>query len=453
MIIIEAPSKFEHEIRYVFDILLTELLGIEFNIQFQENIDYYCINLVNGSYIKIFDDFFSKYKDETDYLRESETPKSPVKFGENKFTVEANIPIIFGSDLLVVEEKSILLYNDIVSSSFFMLSRWEEFVNKKRNEHGQFNSHDSYASKNKILERPIVNEFSEMIWNMLSHLGYDKEKKRKEYTVNITHDIDNLVRWNSAKDVFTRIGGDLIRRKSFYSLKETLKSYIKTNIDFANDPWNCYDYLMNISEKNGLLSHFFFMSGGKTSYDNRFSIYSSRAKKVITNIIERGHAIGFHPSFNSHLDEKIWADELSALECVAGIKINTGRQHYLRFEAPHTWQIWENNNMAWDSTMGYYGENGFRCGICSPFSVFNILTRRKLLLVEKPLIIMDVTLFEIITNNSYDTNYIYHTIQKFRDIVKKYNGEFTILWHNSSLFYGNFKKYGEIYEDIIKSAI
>ncbi|MCZ6702327.1 MAG: hypothetical protein O6940_04720, partial [Ignavibacteria bacterium] len=93
------------------------------------------------------------------------------------------------------------------------------------------------------------------------------------------------------------------------------------------------------------------------------------------------------------------------------------------------WQIWEDNNLEYDFTLGFPEKEGFRCGTCSSYSVFNILTRKKLMLKESPLILMDVTLMRYqkgISNEEF-----INKTNNLISIVKKYNGKFVLLWHNS----------------------
>ena len=63
------------------------------------------------------------------------------------------------------------------------------------------------------------------------------------------------------------------------------------------------------------------------------------------------------------------------IENIIGQKLTFGRQHFLRFEVPTTWQIWEDANMEWDSTMGYADKKGFRCGTCYSYGVFKYIDK------------------------------------------------------------------------------
>ena len=199
---------------------------------------------------------------------------------------------------------------------------------------------------------------------------------------------------------------------------------------------------MDISDKYEIQSHFFFMSGGVTKYDNRYNIESSLAKDLIEKIKKRGHAIGFHPSYNAYNDFEQFKLEKNMLKSTTMLNIVSGREHYLRFEVPKTWQIWEDNNMEWCSNMAYANHSGFRSGVCYAYTPFNILTREKLKLKERPLVVMEVTLIE--ETNSVES--FEKRIEYYLNMVKKHGGEFVFLWHNS-----NFNSYEDFSRDKIKT--
>jgi hypothetical protein len=125
-------------------------------------------------------------------------------------------------------------------------------------------------------------------------------------------------------------------------------------------------------------------------------------------------------------------------------KISCGRQHFLRFDVPTTWQIWEDNKMEWDSSLCFTEKQGFRCGTCYEFSTFNIKTRQKLKLKENPLLVMDGN----INNNKENVE----KVIKIKDTVKKFNGNFLLLWHNSSFNIPIWKDGKQIYEEILRNV-
>ena len=168
---------------------------------------------------------------------------------------------------------------------------------------------------------------------------------------------------------------------------------------------------------------------------------------LIRKIKSRGHHIGIHPTYGAYNNFEQFKNEKKELERNLNTSIAFGREHYLRFEVPTTWQIWEDNNMKWDSTLSYADKEGFRCGVCYEYSVFNILTREKLKLKEKPLIVMEgsfATYQPHIKPKDMEKK-----IKRLISEVKKYNGEFVFLWHNSSFNTSLWKRYNDVYKNIV----
>jgi peptidoglycan/xylan/chitin deacetylase (PgdA/CDA1 family) len=327
-----------------------------------------------------------------------------------------------------------------------MLTRWEEHVNKNRDNHNRFPATESLAFKNNFLDRPVVNEYVEMLKNMLLKVGLDQQLKTRNYQLFLTHDVDVPLKYPNIKSGLREIVGDIVKRKDFKQAYRNLYQKIKVHIGVQKDPFDTFDYLMDISEKNNVKSYFFFMGQGLTSYDNMYKSSDKFIKELIKKIKGRGHFIGIHPTYDAYNNKEQFKKEKEELEKNLDSKINFGREHYLRFEVPTTWQIWEDNGMVWDSTLSYADKEGFRCGVCYEYSVFNILTRKKLNLKEKPLIVMDGSF----TNYQIDMKpqEVEKKIEYYIKKVNKYNGEFILLWHNSSFNTKEWQKYQYIYQNI-----
>lgn len=441
MITIRIPNNHIQERSYIIQVLFGEFLGLkhEINTKKEEN---YEIILENGYKLIIRDAFFSLFsEDGLEYLTPKNIPTNVI-FVKNQFTPGENIPVLYGSEELSVSPEQIICGIDLFASSFFMLTRWEEYVNKERDMHNRFPARASVAYKFGFLDRPIVNEYVEMLWNMLKHLGIEQERKQRKFQYILTHDVDHIEYWKSPWVLIKRVGAEMIKRKSIKGATESFKDFINVKIGKSRDPYDTFDLLMDISESIGVKSHFYFMSGGLTSYDNRYNIDSIRAKEIIRKIEERDHIIGLHPSFNTYNNKEQWQMEKKKLEEVLGYQVKEGRQHFLRFEVPFTWRIWEENGMEFDSTLGYADREGFRCGTCYDFPVFDFLQRRKLQLREYPLIVMEGS---FTTYQSIEPIVMENRINMLISKVKRYNGNFVYLWHNSSFKVGKWRDFDRVY--------
>ena len=412
MIKINIPNNNLNERRYILDVIFNEFLDLEYSLEIGSN-DYE-ITLPNKKVLTIKDTFFNKYPNDLEYLKLESIP--------NK-----------------IEEL------DIFSASFFMLTRWEEYVNKNRDNHNRFSARESLAFKQGFLDRPIVNEYVEELKKQLLSLDNSLVFKEREFELVLTHDIDTAYKYSSLLKGWREIAGDIIKRKNLILALHNLYNKISTHLKLKKDPFDTYDYLMDISEMIGEKSYFFLHSScsAKQDIDN-----DKFLRKVSKKILDRGHYLGYHPSYSAYNNLELFLKDKEKIENKIEQKLTFGRAHFLRFEIPITWQIWEDAGMKWDSTLSYADREGFRCGVCYPYSVFNILTREKLKLKERPLIVMEGS-FATYQPDMSPTE-MKKKIESLMEKVKKYNGEFVFLWHNSSFNTSKWKRYKTVYESILK---
>ena len=414
-----VPTKNFNETKYVFHCLLSEFLGYKYEIVSKAEIVNFILQFgqkeitIRNNYFA-FDDLYTK-------------ERIPNSVQDDTIDIDSLVyPLVslFGDSAVDIADQGIMINSDIIASTFFMLTRWEEYVSDKRDDHNRFPLEQSLACKLDFQHRPIVNEYVDILAALLKSIGYNKPRKERTYEIVPTHDIDSAYMFTSTISKIRSIGFSTIKKPSITETRLKLKSLAKNE-----DPYDTYNYLMDLADKAGVKSHFFFMSGGDSSYDANYSIEDSRVVDLIKYITRRKHSIGIHPSYESYNNPSIFYNELETLRSVCDSNIATGRQHYLRFSVPHTWQMWDQYDMTWDSTLGYSGTVGFRCGVCYSYPVYDIENRKQLALRERPLIVMDVSLVQ---HENLSVESSISKVKALQKQVMKHNGEFVFLWHNSS---------------------
>jgi len=436
MLHIVINPRFSKEKIYVIDIILTTILNQEYQITFDDNVANYEIHIPNGNVLIVEDHFFGRIQET--YLSAEYIPQK-VDFAVSDYFPERDIPVIYGRSVVSDEKKVsdgiITSGIDIFSSAFFMLSRWEEYVSSKKDHHQRFLATSSVALQFKFLDRPVVNEYAEFLWNTLKALGYKKERVAKGAEFIPTHDIDffSFPRFS----LFSAINA--IAKPE--ALKEQL---VRLKYTFRKDPYFTYKYLMDLSEANNVKARFYFVTG-RDCYDVQQYLTHCRFQKIIQEIRRRGHIVGLHPGYYSFDDDEAMQSEKQLIEKHVEGAVSEGRQHYLRFHIPQTWRILNNQGMEVDSTLGYPDQAGFRCGICQEFPVFDVLARRKLVLKERPLIAMDTTLVKY---NKFSPPQMATQLDLLISKVKKYHGQFVLLWHNTAIEQGEWKKYKHVFENL-----
>ena len=438
MLTVFLPNNNIPERKYIIKCIFSHFLGLDYNLVFG---DYNSSVIAFNDKEIVVSDTFWRGEEELAYLSINNLPK--LCFYQGSFSKEDNLPVLYGSAKVDVMQNRIYCGIDIFSSVFFMLSRWEEYVVNKRDEHGRFIGKESVAYKYDLLRRPVVNEYIEFLWNMMYALGFKGNRKEKTFELVLTHDIDYpYMRFRPL-------------RVTKYIIKRMLEGHFVDAITylpyFFYDPYNVFDFFMNESESYGAKSHFYFMSASPDEKVNLPSPYFSNVYLSIVNrIIKRGHLVGFHPGYSSTLNKDNWAQEKKRLEDFLNVKVCEGRQHYLRMDIPNTFTLWESNNMGMDSTLGYHDVEGFRCGTGDVFPIFNFLERKEYHLLERPLIIMDVTL---ISYQGYSDNHIKEILNHYILMGKQYNMVVTFIFHNSSFLGMKGRRLKRIYKQTIDNIV
>jgi len=443
-------SNFSAEKKYIIRVLMSVYLGLEYSLEMSEQHEYKIIlkNAPPPAPSKGGDErgvsskegnesgVFLKGGDERAVsFKQKETSET---FSEKANTNAKNASVspsggAWGVDCGI----------DIFAGAFFMLSRWEELVNPARDVHERFPAKASLAFRCDFLHRAVVNEYVELLWNMLRHLGIEQERKSRNFSFVLTHDVDMPRLWHSAFSPIKTIVGDIFKRKNKAAAQQHFHYWKK-----KKDPFDTFDELMYLSEYQGLMSHFFFIAGGNTRFEGNYEVDNFSIKKLITRIHERGHVVGIHPSYDTYRHAAMLSSEIEALQQVSPQSVKAGRQHFLRFGVPHTWQVWEDNGLEWDSTLGYADKVGFRCGTCYSFPVFNVLTRRELNLVERPLLVMEVSLFSEAYMGLTQAEALV-SVREIVETVRQFEGEFVLLWHNSNLVL-NGEDYWEMFKAVLR---
>ncbi len=443
MLTIHCNDNFHKEREYIYDVIFGDFWNIEYVIRYEERDDIK-IEVDGRGGLYIADTFLQMPFDK--WLSKDSLPAQPlqkIKVPEEYVdcVTDLEFPVIYGEIInRLFSEDGIRCYLDIFGSALFMLTRYEEVVKQERDKYDRFSAFSSLAYQEGFLERPIINEYLEILWHWLRKNFPGLRRKDRKFSIMPTHDVDNPF-WcltTSLNNCLHMLVGDVLKRRDLGGMCEHLCN-IKNAIigNFSKDPFNTFELIMNISEKYGLTSNFYFMTAkNRDEMDGNYDIMHPEVIKLVKNIIGRGHKVGIHPGFGSKDSvESIKQDADKLRKMINNEKISVenfgGRQHYLHWSAPLTWAYYEQAGIIYDSTLSFADHIGFRCGICYDYPVYNVVTHSRYKIREYPLAVMDGTGLP----NRGDMNLSYEEMvircRALKEKVRKYEGIFVILWHNT----------------------
>lgn len=221
------------------------------------------------------------------------------------------------------------------------------------------------------------------------------------------------------------------------------------------DPYFLFDWLMDQSETHGLTSTFYFIagrSGGRL--DGDYDLGNPRMRRLLGRIVERGHDVGLHPSYNAFRSLDVIRAEKARLLSLAqdagwsGSEIPV-RMHYLRFDPMITPGLLDQAGFAFDSSLGFAGRAGFRRGTMREFRLWDWTRGRPTGLLEKPLMAMDASLYKP-DNEGLDPARAEARLALLTDQIHAAGGGINLLWHNNFFFSADHMT---AYEHIVRRAV
>lgn len=360
----------------------------------------------------------------------------------------------FNAKLIDKKDNYCLVKYDILGLVYWILSRIEEINENNLDEHERFRVESSHAYKNNYLNRPIIDEWLQVLGQIILKQWPQFKLKVNVFNINPTHDIDRPFKYyfNSGRTMSRQFLGDLLKRNSIELAKQRFTKWIKIKSGKIKlDPFNTFDWIMDQSESINSKSTFYFLAG-KTSkkFDSNYKIHNNRIREILKKINDRGHKIGLHPSYHTFKNVTTMKKELNRLiDACSKEKIYQDnwevRMHYLRWNHPITLRILNDIGFSYDSSLGFPAQVGFRCGTAFSYPAFDPILKEKMRMRIRPLIAMDTT---VLSKNYMNLDYssIFKSFNDLHSKCKSVGGSFNFLWHNSELYNDSLKK---LYSNIL----
>lgn len=334
---------------------------------------------------------------------------------------------------------------DIFAASFYLLSRYEEYLPHQKDQYGRYAHENSLACRENFLHLPLIN-----IW-----LQYFKEKLKQKFpsftiphslfTFLPTYDIDEAYSYKH-KEWYRSAGAamkDLMKGKlkKFRLRRKALNNK-------ADDPFDSYDWIDNLHRPYNLKPRYFFLVPEKTGKYDRNILPNKTALQTLLKHHADKYDIGIHPSWQSGDDPSLIKKEIKTIENITKLKVTSSRQHFIRFTLPETFRQLIDAGIKDDFSMGYGSINGFRASVASSFYWYDLKKEETTYLLLHPFCYMEANSF---FEQKLTPQQALEEIRLYYKVVKEVNGTLITIWHNT--FLGSdemFKGWREVYAEFVK---
>ena len=320
-------------------------------------------------------------------------------------------------------EKSNLPY-DIFAASFYLLSRYEEYLPQVRDEYGRFTASQCLAKQFDFLHQPVVDIWAFKLREILKERFPDFDFPQRTYKVNPIIDVPSAYYYRKKGLLRTWGGvlGDIFRFK-FKQLYER----ISVLMGFKRDPYDSFRWIIKRQKKCDFKFNVFFLIGDYSTYDKNISVNKKEFVSLIKSVADYCH-VGLKASYFALEDFDMLKKEKLKMESITNTDLICVRNSFSKLNLPNTYRNLLELEVYKDFTMGYINAFGFRAGTCTPFLFYDLDYEVQTPLEINPYHLMDFTLLK----HRSQLDKAEHLLRYIKEI-KAVQGTFTPVFHNYSL--------------------
>lgn len=405
-----VTDQFGPRLDYIVQYIIKTLCGFEYHIvddihQIQEGpCLYYCLE--------------PKVSDKIHIIPVGLLSEKGIRPQDINMGIWDDLPTLFPTD------GSIIPF-DLFSASFYLMSRYEEYLEPSTDKFGRYPHQQSIAFKNDILHLPLVNLWAKALQAYLVKAFPQLICTKRVGRCIPSYDID--IAWKFKHRGWVRtIGGFLksIVQGRFIDAFQRIKVFLGVE----KDPYEVYQWLDALHLKYQLKPEYFFLLANKIKDKDKNIHPSKKAYQHLIASQSLRNNTGIHPSWQSGDSVYVLQDEVATMEKITGKPVYKSRFHFLRFTLPTDYLRLVALGIKEDYSMGYGTINGFRASVSTPFYWYNLVDDAISTLMVYPFCWMDATCYY---QQKQSAEEAFAELSQFKSIVQQCDGDLIILSHNN----------------------
>ncbi len=320
------------------------------------------------------------------------------------------------------DEKSVIPF-DIFAASFYLLSRYEEYLPHVKDDYGRFTAKESLAFKNGFLKQPVVDIWAYIFKDALQERFPDFEFRNRSYNINPVIDVP-VAYYFKHKGLMRTIGGtigDILR----FKIRQLFQRYLVL-LRFKKDPYNTFKWIINKQKQTKYKFVVFFLIGDYSTYDKNISINKRKFVSLIKSVADYC-SVGLKASYFALENFDTLKEEKINMESIINTTLEVSRNSFSKLNLPTSYRNLIELEVNEDFTMGYVNEIGFRAGTCTPFLFYDLDYEIQTPLMINTFHLMDYALLK--HTSLLDKK---QSLSRIIKEIKHVNGTFTPVFHNYS---------------------
>lgn len=322
----------------------------------------------------------------------------------------------------ISKNTEVALPYDIFGATFYLLSRYEEYLPHVKDAKGRFPATESIAYKNQFLEHPVIDIWVSRFKDVLLHNFPNSIKESSTFKTKVIIDVPQVYAYR--KVGFLRTLGGYGRDFINFRLKQ---SFARTQVllGLRKDPYDMFSWLVNVQKQASTRFKVFFELGDYTEESKNIK-YSKRSFQSLIKMVGDYSSVGLLVSKSATESISMLKEEKKRIEQITNRPLQHARISDYRITLPYSYRDLLDQEVTEDYTMGYPDTPGFRASTCTPFLFYDLDYE-----IQTPLLLHPfcIHINEIINSNNQTINTV--NLEELRNSVKRVKGVFIVAFSNA----------------------
>lgn len=354
MLLIYTP-KVTSRIIYAFKHVCTHILGLEisFTTKIEEFIAHQDLKFSYGKK-RLGNELFVQ---NVELLLEQGLSDVDVKvqpWGQSKcfFAVSENSDIPF----------------DIFAASFYMLSRYEEYLPHVKDDFGRFPASESLAFKEGLLEFPVVEIWAYNFKEILEERFENVQLKKRQFDTTTIISVSHVFNFKNKGFLRSLVGTVMDIGKLKFS---RIADRIKVLLRIKRDPYNVFDDLILFIKKHKTKMVFMFQLSDFNAYDKNINHNRLNYKSIIKYVADYSQ-VGLRLGYFAIKEQEVLKKEKRRFENIIHGPLQNVINPKYNLTLPTHYGYLNELEIPNDYSMGYPESIGFRAGTSCSFLFYDL---------------------------------------------------------------------------------
>ncbi len=330
---------------------------------------------------------------------------------------------------------------DIFAASFFMLSRYEEYLPHVKDTHGRFPPMESLGYRHNFLHLPVVDLWAAKLLKLLKERFPDLDHRPRSYKFIPVVDVTSSHCY--AHRGLIRSFAGLMLDLGTFRFKRVFER-IGVLLRIKKDPYNNFDKLLHYQKKYSCKNKFFFQFADYSTYDKNVSTENNKFRFLIKSVADYS-TVSLAASYSSFGSMDLLKQEKKRLAEVIHRPIQKVRMRYNRVDIPVTYRNLVEAEFSDDFSLGYTHVLGFRAGTCTAFNFYDINME-----VQQPIRVHPFAAHDYALLQYKSENEVFEILNGIHEVINKVKGDFIFIFSNELLGSDHKINWLDMYANVLK---